>query len=598
MTRNYQNLQDKEAMFHTVFFSLFREQDFLSKEDLKDKLSKCSKKQVKKSLDRIEECLKYPNNSFTNEDLKMLKTRDIFVVFDLLYPAYIDFPKLEEETTMLNKNILISAGLSSNAVDDLLYLFSSYLDFNSNVIDNNLHLKVMDTSAYTVTAIFKNIEFIKNKFEDKGIVNNFKLSKKDNKYLFEIDYEILKEDDQTKEINIVFCCDGIKEQVEFYNYSECQTSFYNENYLKSKLLNMVISILTKQLHFKEYLTQKEQDILPLCYVFIDKLYPNLFEDTDVAVLEKEGLKKLRKLCVDVKDDAFEQIIRKQEKKKKINIDYLINTLFLIEHKKLTTLILDMLYDCANEFESKVKKQVDQKIREKAQQEITKTVHRFGYDGEFPHFKKMGKLNGVRNIVEDFDVRTVAFEKHMGSLIDCVELVDTGFYNINLICGTIFFKKDEVNDFANFTALDACFSNKGRTATKVIKCPGDEMFNHDDYLRNMFQYLPDTTVLAAKIACFEKLDQRDKLLQKLQAKTVYSKQFILGFMLLASLFFGLAMFLLFCLLELIFNIIFTNNFIEAFKLFTDTSKFLFYICMGGGLAFGITMGIFQAIGSKK
>lgn len=597
MTSTYRDLADKSIMFNLLFYLSTKNIDLNNEAALRSTVTKFTKKQMKLLFKNRDSYLEYNAHKFTNADLTILKSNDIIKIFNLLYFSQIKYRELLKIVEDKNIALLSEAELTEDTMDEFLGIFYYNMDVMPLIIENDIHLPINETFAYTTKIIFKNVELIKNSFTSYGTVENLEILKKANKLVFQFDFTDFKTESPLAK-RIEFACEEIISQTTLYNYQYCPTNFSDKNYLASSFRNMVYSILKKHTNLKSIeLTLKEKEMLPICCaLFPQNSFLNNQEDNWVT-LQKEGLENLINISNKIGDVSFTGILKKQRTNKPINTEYLIDTLFTVSHKNLALYLLNKLKECANEFQIKPINIKGMDEKELYQKEITKILYSCGFHGKYPHFKRMGTLKGIHTVTSNFNPYFIYNEKYMASYIDCVETETCGYYHIHLLTGTIFLRKDEVDNFESFTALDACFSNKWRNTSKVIKL-GSHYSTNEENITGILNFLTNSTRLAAKIATFEKLDKRDKQLLKLQENPSIPFKLTLAILLGMAVFFGLFMFIGMGLLEFILGLLISHSLSEAIKLCSESFFLLFRICMTGGLAFGVLTLPLILIGRKN
>lgn len=225
-------------------------------------------------------------------------------------------------------------------------------------------------------------------------------------------------------------------------------------------------------------------------------------------------------------------------------------------------------------------------------EVAEALLRQGFQGEYPCFKKLGRLKGVRLLENRLNTYLVGNEKHMGSYVFCEEVEPyDGKLLVNYICGTILFRNEELERFDHCDAYSAFFLDKGRRFGSVVKP------KYPDYINDQPVYVPDDEVamVAAKTATLQKLskEEREKVL-RLDHTNVFAT--LAMFTLLGTLLFGLCMTLGFVLISFVLGLLFTQSLQETLGAIVQVPWQ--YVFLGTGLPYGLIMGTITVFAKRS
>lgn len=215
-------------------------------------------------------------------------------------------------------------------------------------------------------------------------------------------------------------------------------------------------------------------------------------------------------------------------RKKVSAD-LKRELVKPESEALARMILADIKNAASEYPSVAEFYVPTDKLKAAYQVIADTLRARGYKGEYPHFRKMSALKGVRLAEMQGLPVFIGTKKHMASMIDCF-VYNTGFkeqpFIIYFTASTVFLKKDELYNFESLDGLSGYFPYKhhrrARSVTPAVY-HGDEI-NYS---------LAESAIIAAKTAEIEKLTKEERRQYSIGSQGNYG----LGFLLIMTMSLG-------------------------------------------------------------
>jgi len=192
-----------------------------------------------------------------------------------------------------------------------------------------------------------------------------------------------------------------------------------------------------------------------------------------------------------------------------------------ECEALVRIILADIKDAASEYQNAVEFYVPIDELKAAYQVITDTLRARGYEGEYPHFRKMSAIKGVRLTEMQGLPVFIGNEKHMASMIDCFAY-RTGFteqpFRINFTASTVFLKKDEISKFELLDGLSGYFPYKYRRRVRSVT---PAVYHGDDIAYS----LAESAIIAAKTAETEKLTKEERRQYSVGSQGNYGPEFL-------------------------------------------------------------------------
>jgi len=220
--------------------------------------------------------------------------------------------------------------------------------------------------------------------------------------------------------------------------------------------------------------------------------------------------------------------------------------------------------------------------EEIRNEITEFFHKKGFDGEYPNFKKMDKLRGLKFFENIKYFNVVINEKHMVSMIKVFEdPIDIG--NYVYLTGTVFLKENEVDLYDKLDAFDACFYDKSKSINKSICLDYNKI--KEDNIQKPYINLANTAV---KKAILEKLTLKEKKMD-MSMKDSNVVLFLLFLSVFSFVFTGTCFVVGFLIIEIISCLLFFWLSPDLWGIIKDTPWILVFF--GSGLPIGGIFGFF-------
>ena len=288
-------------------------------------------------------------------------------------------------------------------------------------------------------------------------------------------------------VTVDFTGISIETQLLDYSYS---SSGLSSGMLGSSLWSYIRASLNELEIKKEnigldFLNEKEKALLPLCsfdpiHNFVCKIKGyNRFRGSKEAhelfinLAEQCGCKHIAELtkqysnlyAIENRSDQNLSARCKTEKRiakalhKALNKPS--NEMFLM---RIITAIKEATFEYPTEAELDITREDAAAIRNV----ITQIFKKSGYSGEYPHFKKMSSIKGIRLLQMHVMPVFVGCEKHMASMVDCSE-TSYGFNNFSLSfsVSTVFLKKSELLRFDLLNGRSGSFPHKDRQRARIL-----------------------------------------------------------------------------------------------------------------------------------
>lgn len=297
-------------------------------------------------------------------------------------------------------------------------------------------------------------------------------------------------------------------------------------------------------------------------------------------------------------DLTRQYSEAQNKVKEKAHQALVKELWKPESEALTQLIMAEIKDAASDYMSEVELYIAHDVLAKTRATVSDILKMKGFAGEYPHFRKMSSLPGLR-LLEIQGQPVFAFnEKYMACMVDCFEhSINQNAVIIDFNASTVFLKKDELPLFDSLDGYSGFFHHKHRRARRLT--PNFDFRDDDDLAFD----LEGITLAAAKTAACEKLTKEERKKNMSVGPGSYGCLYYGGFFMLAGLLFGLlfcpAMFLLAIILGAVGSVFSPEapTFLEFVKsLLLDFPWWqMFLFCVIG---FGLPMTLVTAFAKKR
>lgn len=278
---------------------------------------------------------------------------------------------------------------------------------------------------------------------------------------------------------------------------------------------------------------------------------------------------------------------------------LIKELKKPESEELARMLLLEIKDAAAEYPTEAELDITYEVLAETRKIVTNIMKQKGYEGEYPHFRKMSSIKGIRLLEIEGQPEFVFNEKNMACMVDCFENnVNFNTLRINCTASTVFLKKDELHMYDSLDGSSGFFSHKHRRRARSLS-PNPDFRNDGEVIYD----LEGITIAAAKTAACEKLtkDERKNIAsvgQGLYGALFYGTLFVLtgvGF----GLLFCPAIFLFALLLGALVTFVSSEAppFSEYFRflLFDFPWWKMFLFCVAG---FGLPMTVFTALSKKR
>lgn len=511
---------------------------------------------------------------------KLSANRSIYEIVDFLYDNYLYVQNLKEKIKIENQLI---CNEFSKEIADLLMDMDDLLTCNDPPLivdeDGNLIICFKRSFAFEYGIILKDASIFPAMQAYEIIILEYSKEK---------DYYFLEIATKGDIITIKFKTIEYYQKINDYSQVGTYLSLTNENCQWITISNLLEELGALADNFGEgILSDKEKCLLPLCnfsplctFAEFKKESLIVFEDYAKENDAEFLLPLLEQLKhVDISEDRY-RYSNKQLKKVSSQI-----CRELLD-KRCTKLFRALYDDLVKAAASHPKNQnPNEEKAVKIRKNITEVLHKQGFIGEYPYFKKMDELQGIKLLENQMNTYIVSNEKNMVSFI---KVEEPQFHNqeIRFLCGTIFLKKGELDLFEELDVYDAFFLDKGRRFSQTVYHECEELSE---------EIVQITAPVAAKISTMQKLSiEEKKLISFVDNTSIFALMIV--FTLVGTIFFGLGMTIGFMLIELIIGLIFIWKEPNIWALFLDTPWHLIFL--GSGLPCGIIMGGITVFARKK
>jgi hypothetical protein len=144
-----------------------------------------------------------------------------------------------------------------------------------------------------------------------------------------------------------------------------------------------------------------------------------------------------------------------------------------ESERLCRHILAKIKAAASAYPKASEYNIDKGLLHWARSRIASAMHAQGFQGDYPHFRKLSSLRGLHVININNTPHLLVNEKHMASCIDCLEEAFGDLFQVTLSIGTVFLKSNQLESFGTMDSLSAFFANKERRKTGILLLAADE-----------------------------------------------------------------------------------------------------------------------------
>lgn len=475
----------------------------------------------------------------------------------------------------------------SNALSLFLDTVASGEDSRIRMYEKSCIIVIEETEAYISSIVLENADG--DNIEDGIQWDHAELSRSGDGYLLELlcsDY--VNDEDILGKISF----SGVSLKVELFNYT--LSSISRGNSVPWDMLGQWLDELrSKENLGPEYINNGEKRFLSFCGS--ELFMPSIFITGELVVSEntvlKDYIKKSNTLSL---LPILDSIKRSETKKKRLKqILKFKNEIIKCQYEPLWRCIFEDLKEAASVYPSKSELTSDNVLLTDSRQYVTKRFTDAGFEGEYPHFRKMGSLGKLRIVEANGNPCFVGYEKHMASYVDCMEYCYDGNFTIYFLVGTILFKRDKLESFGKSDAFSGFFYDNARRAGKVLwafipsALPGSEA---------EFDDLNVTISTAIKRSMFEKLsrDERKRLYNDAERVSISTLSAIWT---LGGLIYGFMLTLTFMIFDLIVGLIESSgSFIEAWAFMIQTPWWIVFA--GSSFGFGALMFIISLISQRK
>lgn len=339
----------------------------------------------------------------------------------------------------------------------------------------------------------------------------------------------------------------------------------------------------------EYCSDDELKLLPLCsFTPLTSMYIPGTDDSCNTEAEAFFKELALKAGCTALTELTDKYIHAEPKQRRSAAAKIQNALKLKSNEPLYRLIADMAASAAGIYPKATQGFADklQPVRDT----ITAVLHGQGFEGNYPHFRKLSEFKGLHIININVLPYIIHNERHMASFIDCTEGASYGTGGFTLATGTVFLKKDELSmqEYEHMDADSAFFDDKGRRRAKIITV------DYDLHNENKEETVTKTALTAAKAAQCMKLDAVER--KSIHQDNLSGNVLLFIMWLIVGAVFGLLMIVAMLLISLFIILILTGSLSDAGKLILSApwgSLFLF-----SWLAFGISMFILTLLGKRR
>ena len=390
-----------------------------------------------------------------------------------------------------------------------------YLSFNTKNIESNKIILIKEC-----TYSYQKIIYLKNPiFSNNAETACIEISETDI-CVFEKGYRIsyIIENETTTETATVDFSD-IHFEIQPINYSRDFTWFTPTLWHQIAGLLQTIQCKKDDLGLS-YLNDKEKELLPLCefYAIQEMEVPYQFDISNTKATElfcdfarKSGNDYIVELTIkyansELNSEHPKTGLRKKNRACKI----LQKELKKPESEKLARLILSEIEKATVEYPTNIDLNIAPDVLKTARETVTDILKQRGYEGEYPYFKKMSAIKGIKLLETQGQPICIYNEKHMACMIDCFERNMYDEENkeylllIDFAVSTVFLKKDELHLFDSLDGCSGFFPHKYRRRVRAIT-PNCQTNSHGKLSYNLEDYV----TAAAKIAECEKITKKER-----------------------------------------------------------------------------------------
>lgn len=456
------------------------------------------------------------------------------------------------------------------------------MDKGSCVID------IRETEAFMMSIILENA--CGENIESDILWDYAELSKSDDTYLLELvcsDY--LNGEDVLGKISF----SSMSLNVKLYNYTLSVVSRWN-SVPWDTLTEWLGEIEAKRSLGSEYINEKEEELLPLCS--LELFRPSIFDagefdDTQyeklTCYIEKSKCQKLLPILDSIRKSETKKQRQKYTKEFRDEI-------VKFQYEPLWRSVFNDVKAAASEYPSKAEALCDQVQLKDIRSVVSKKFFDAGFQGEYPHFRKMGNLDKMHLVEINGIPYWLGHEKNMASYVDCMEFCYDGTLTLYFVAGTILLKADKLDAFNKLDAFSGFFHDKARRKGKVLCAYIPKMLpdsSHD------LGDLLETVSIAIKKSIFQKLSGSER--KNFNRYDIDKKSILMNGLIwtIVGLLYGFMLTVSFMIFELIVGLIDSSgSFSIAWALILQTPWWIIFVESSFG--FGLLMFIISVIAQRK
>lgn len=386
---------------------------------------------------------------------------------------------------------------------------------------------------------------------------------------------------------------GMRVNVQLYNYTLSVVSRW-DSVPWDTLTEWMSEIEAKRSLGSEYINEKEEELLPLCS--LELFRPSIFDTGEfkdsqyeklTSYIERSNCQKLLPILGSIRKSETK---RQRQKHIKEFRDEIVKS----QHEPLWRSIFDDVKDAASEYPSKAEVLCEQVQLKEIRAVVSRKFFDAGFQGEYPHFRKMGNLTKMHLVDINGIPYWLGHEKNMASYVDCMEFCYDGKLTLYFVVGTILLKADKLDAFNKIDAFSGFFHDKARRVGKVLcsHIPGtlsDSAYKLDDYI--------EVTTIAIKKSAFQRLSENER--ENLHRYDIQRKSISMNGLIwtIAGILFGLMMTISLMMVSLILGLIGSSgSFSIMWAFILQTPWWLYFI--GSSFGFGLLMFIISVVAQRR
>lgn len=383
---------------------------------------------------------------------------------------------------------------------------------------------------------------------------------------------------------------GLTVETQCYNYITVVDMFYTPWREISKALS---EMDYKQSRIGEaYMNQAEIALLPLSRFYPLRLFYNElpYDKNDEAIslfhalAEEAGPPHIAAL-------THEYANGQNSKSEKRNAIKLQQALQQAESEPLFRLLYRRIQEAANHYPVRLVQETASHELGELRGRVTAQFTKLGFTGEYPHFKKMSSLRGIRLLEINGQPAWAGLGKHMVSCIDCFEEFVMNQTQLTFVVGTVFLKPDQLELCDALDANSGFFLDKNRRRGRVVSQTID--FHDNEPVAFDVQ---GGVKIAAKVSQCEKVTKHERKDFLSVGRGAFGLGVLVPVFALTGLIFGIAMCLGFAILAANFVLIFTRSLSEVWSVLTQLPWLFLFLF--SSIGFGLSMLVLTLLGQKR